>query len=38
MKFRVSIVAVGREPSGSLKPDGLRRAAEEGIYFATVPQ
>ena len=34
--FRISIVTVGREASGSLIPDGLRQSAKEGIYFGTV--
>jgi len=34
--FLISIVAVGREPSGSLLPDGLRRPTKEGIYLGTV--
>jgi len=30
-EFRISIVAVGREPSGSLTPHGLRWAAKKLI-------
>jgi len=36
IKFRIVISAEGREPSGSLTPDGLRRSAKVGIYFRTV--
>ena len=44
---RIQTLAVGREPSGSLTPDGLRagdlvtrsrRFAKEGINFGTVPK
>jgi len=34
MKFCSSIVATRREPSELVMPDGLRRFAQEGIYFA----